>query len=141
MNSTPLSNTDKPYQKPTKRILIVEDDPLMGLLLQDMLELFGYDVAPIPTLVEDALDLIRYEPFDAAILDVNLRGWNSYELAEKLNTMNKPFLFATAYPQNSLPPAYQKCRLLQKPYDIHELKAELAAIFQTDLKSKLDLID
>jgi len=91
MNSTPLSNTDNPSQQPTKRILIVEDDPLMGLLLQDMLELFGYDVAPIPTLVEDALDLIRYEPFDAAILDVNLRGWNSYELAEKLNALNKPF--------------------------------------------------
>jgi len=130
MNSLSSTDTQNTTQVSTKRILIVEDDPLMGLLLQDMLELFGYDVAPIPTLVEDALDLIRCEPFDAAVLDINLRGWNTYEIADKLNAMNKPFLFASAYPQNVLPPAYQKCKLLQKPYDITELKVELELLFK-----------
>jgi DNA-binding response OmpR family regulator len=130
MNSPISTDTQNTSQIGTKRILVVEDDPLMGLLLQDMLELFGYDVAPIPTLVEDALDLIRCEPFDAAVLDINLRGWNTYEIADKLKAMNKPFLFASAYPQNTLPQAYQNCKLLQKPYDINELKVELASLFE-----------
>lgn len=130
MNTPFLPDTSNTSQISTKRILIVEDDPLMGLLLQDMLELFGYQVAPIPTLMEDALNLINYEPFDAAILDINLRGWNSYELADELKAMNKPFLFATAYPQHTLPQAYQQCKLLQKPYDIHELKVQIESLFQ-----------
>jgi DNA-binding response OmpR family regulator len=131
MNSPSLSNTQNTAQISTKRILVVEDDPLMGLLLRDMLELFGYDVAPIPTLIEDALNLISYEPFDAAILDINLRGWNSYELADELKAMNKPFMFSTAYPQHTLPLPYQRCKLLQKPYDINELKLELESLFKS----------
>jgi DNA-binding response OmpR family regulator len=66
------------------RVLIVEDEPVIGLALEDILESFGWESAGIASRVVQALDLLETAMPDAAILDVNLHGEKSYPIADAL---------------------------------------------------------
>jgi DNA-binding response OmpR family regulator len=107
-----------------KRILCVEDEPLVAMTLVLFLEEAGCRViGPAHTLAE-GLRLSEGEAIDAAILDVNLgNGASSASIADVLRDRAIPFLFATGYDSDAL-----NVRRLSKPYTQEQLTRALCAI-------------
>lgn len=80
-----------------KRILVLEDEPIVQMMLEDLLEELGAIVVGPASCVAQADALIDSEQLDAAILDLNLGGENSHSIAERLRGNGVPFVFATGY--------------------------------------------
>ena len=116
-----------------RRVLVVEDEILIGMLLEDMLSDLGYDIAATASRIEEATALAKDGQFDAAILYVNLNGQEVYPVAEILASRGIPFVFATGYGERGLPPAYQQRPTLQKPFQQETLDRQLAALFHDDI--------
>jgi CheY-like chemotaxis protein len=112
-----------------RRILIIEDEVLIGMLLEDMLGDLGYEVAGTAARIEDALALARDARADAAILDINLNGAEVYPVADILAGRGIPFVFATGYGESGVPASYQQHPTMQKPFRQETLEGELASLF------------
>ena len=112
----------------TPRLLVVEDEYLIRMLLEDMLADLGYDVAAAVGTIAEASELAANGDFNAAILDVNLNGQEVYPVAEILAKRGLPFVFVTGYGERSLPEPYRDRPALQKPFQVEQLKIMLAEI-------------
>lgn len=108
------------------RILIVEDEPLVGMEIADALETAGFTVLGPVSSNEDALELLAAQGCDAAVLDVNLGRETSEPLARKLTSDGVPFVTLTGYAPDQVPAAFRAARLLTKPILTEVLVAELA---------------
>ena len=108
-----------------KCILIVEDEALLGYTLADELNTLGCSTKGPFTRVATALEAVRREEFDAAILDVNLNGEFVYPVADELKARGIPFVFLTGYVQSGFPERFQACPHLLKPYNPMLLEREL----------------
>ena len=111
---------------PRRRVLVVEDEVLVGMLLEEMLSELGYEVAALSTHLDEALILARNARFDIALLDINLNGRQSFPVAEAIRARGLPFLFATGYGSRILTAPYKDTPILQKPFSLDELRAALA---------------
>ncbi|HZH42598.1 MAG TPA: response regulator [Lysobacter sp.] len=110
-----------------RTLLVVEDEPLLGMLLEDVLTDAGATVlGPAPT-VERALELLDRDRVDAVILDVNLGGVRSDAVAARLEEMGVPFVYATAYGDNALAFGNQ-VPVLRKPYDVGDVMSALGRL-------------
>jgi CheY-like chemotaxis protein len=112
-------------RKSNLRILVVEDEPIVGMLIEDILAEFGcchVDVAPS---VDTALDAMAEERPDFAILDVNLNGARSYPVADFLKSRAIPFIFMSGYGSSALDDAYADTKILQKPFRPVDLESAL----------------
>ena len=89
--------------KALPRILVVEDEYLIRMLLEDMLADLGYDVAAAVGTIAEASDLAAKGDFNVAVLDVNLDGKEIYPVADILAKRGLPFVFVTGYGERSLP--------------------------------------
>ena len=99
------------------RILIVEDEPLIAMMLEDFLEILERQLAGVADNVADALALIASGGVDGAILDVNLRGGEkSTAVAEALAARGVPFVFATGGGDDGVAPEFRDRPRLQKPF-------------------------
>lgn len=107
------------------RLLVVEDEYLIRMLLEDMLADLGYEVAAAVGTIAEASELAASGDFNAAILDVNLDGQEIYPVAEILAKRGLPFVFVTGYGERSLTEPYRDRPALQKPFQIAQLKAAL----------------
>lgn len=86
-------------------ILIVEDDPLVALMLEGYLDALGYGLAGSAKSNAAALELVEKDQFDAAIIDIHLaNGEISGPVASALRTAGKPFLVLTGQLARSIPP-------------------------------------
>jgi len=114
------------------RVLIVEDEALVAMLLEDMLIDAGYAVSATASSIPQALELVigAAADFDVAILDVNLRGKPIFPVAEALAEAGKPFVFATGYGAGSLPEAWRDRPTLQKPFGAGDVERVLAAALE-----------
>lgn len=100
-----------------RRILVVEDDPLIGMLVEDLLIGLGFEVVgPAPDLAA-ALELTTEYQLDGALLDVNLSGELVYPVADRLDAAGVPFVFVTGYGERGLPEAYAARPTIQKPFN------------------------
>ncbi|UYW33147.1 response regulator [Methylorubrum extorquens] len=99
------------------RVLVVEDEYLIALLMTEWLEAAGADVVgPAPT-VEKALALIESDVVDAAILDVNLGHGRTVNLvADKLSVIGVPYMFATGDVMMAIADAYKHQPRVEKPF-------------------------
>ena len=84
------------------RVLVVEDENLIALLLEDMLAELGHTVIGPVARVKKALDMIQREEIDLAILDVNINGEETYPIADVLAARDVPFFFSTGYGKKGL---------------------------------------
>ncbi|MGE0595850.1 MAG: response regulator [Hyphomonadaceae bacterium] len=110
-----------------KRILVVEDELLIALLLEELLGELGCVLAASAPNMDDAARLADAGGFDAAILDVNVGGKQVYPLAETLAARNLPIVFATGYGAGGLPQRWSGHPVAAKPYELSDLKAALEA--------------
>ena len=110
-----------------RRVLVVEDEYLVALLVEDMLETLGFEVAEIAANINSALTAAEDGQFDVAILDVNLNGAMSGPVAEILQRRNIPFIFATGYGKAGPHEQYGDAPTLQKPFEEGDLDRALTA--------------
>ncbi len=113
------------------RILIVEDESLIALMLEDYLDILGKQVVGVADCVEAALALVAAGGFDAAILDINLRdGEKSWPIADALAAQGMPFLFASGGSGDAMADAYADRPVLAKPFTLDGLSRALEALGQ-----------
>jgi CheY-like chemotaxis protein len=110
----------------TARVLIIEDEMLVAMLLEDLLSELGYEPAGPVGRLEEALAAARGEAVDAALLDVNLNGKATYAVADILSERGIPFVFATGYGAGGIPERYRSCPILTKPFRCDDLARVLA---------------
>lgn len=113
----------------SRRILIVEDEPLIAMMLEDFLDLQGHTVAGTADCVEDALPLVEAGGIEAAVLDVNLRGGEkSWPIAEALADRDIPFLLATGGHADTVDDRFRDRPTLTKPFTMDSVAAAVAAL-------------
>ena len=98
------------------RVLVVEDEPLVAMLIEDVLAEFGCSVAATASRMDDALAKASSLDFDLAILDVNLNGTKTFPVAESLAGRRIPFVFSTGYGEGGLPDEWRGNPTIQKPF-------------------------
>lgn len=108
-------------------ILIVEDEPVIALVLEDKLRDRGARTLLASTF-DDATQAVLKSAVDAALLDINLHGEQSYPLAYLLRERGTPFIFVTGYGDVLHPPEFANVRTITKPYDVSELDRALTAM-------------
>lgn len=113
----------------SRRILIIEDEVLIGVLLEDMLEDLGYAVVGTIARIDEAMTRLAVADFEAAVLDLNLNGQSSLPVADDLIARGVPIVFVTGYGQHGLPEQYRHVPVLKKPFRQEDLEQHLAAMF------------
>ncbi len=110
-----------------RSILIVEDEPLIAMMLEDFLESLGHEVVATCDNLEDALGHADNSAFDVAIVDVQLKdGKRAWPLADRLADNGKPFILATGGHVEPPPARHADAPVLAKPYTIDALEPAIA---------------
>jgi DNA-binding response OmpR family regulator len=99
----------------TRRILIVEDEPLLAMTLEEVLLDDGFVIAGIAGRLQEALDMIDRQLCDAAILDASLAGVSSEPVAIALRALGVPFVILSGNSPHSTQHAFGGALYLQKP--------------------------
>jgi CheY-like chemotaxis protein len=105
----------------TPRILVVEDEMTVAMLIEDMVNELSYELAGVVSRLEDAMRLVDSDSFDVAMLDVHLNGKTVFPFAAELDKRAIPYLFATAYGGRGIPEEFRDHRVLEKPFGPLEL--------------------
>jgi CheY-like chemotaxis protein len=108
---------------PKRSILIVEDEPLIAMMLEDFLESLGHHVVGTCETVADALGYVDAGGFDVAIIDVQLKdGEKVWPVADRLAEAGTPFVLATGGHLEPAPAAHARVPVLSKPYTIDAIE-------------------
>ncbi len=121
----------------SKRILVVEDEPIIAMALEEMLETLGCSIAGSAHSLETAFAMAETVTADAAILDLNLNGSTSFEVAAELSRRGIPYLFATGYGEAVLDARPANVSVVHKPYGLDEIDDALTALFAAGQSERL----
>ena len=114
-----------------KRILVVEDEFLIALDIAGALEQGGLVVIGPLASISDALEALKQEAVDGALLDANLGGQPVGSIADALLARKVPFAFVSGYGRDQLPPQHREAPLVRKPFTGADLLAVVAR-FRTE---------
>jgi DNA-binding response OmpR family regulator len=109
-------------------VLIIEDEPLITMMIEDFIDILGHKVAGTADSVAGALTLVEAGGFDVVILDVHLSDGACWPVADALTAHATPFLIATGGHVEPPPDRHAAVRQLSKPFTIDGIKAALEAI-------------
>lgn len=123
-DGVPVQDTDPN----DKRVLLVEDEPLVSMMLADMLAAFGHKVDGPYNRFSDAMLAAKSNNLQAGILDVNLGGEKTYAVADILANRKIPFAFVTGYGPDTIVSEFSHAPVLQKPIEAAKLHALLQQI-------------
>ncbi len=113
-----------------RRVLLVEDEALVAMMIQECLIEWGHSVLGPISRAAEALALAKEGEFDAAILDINLGDGMAYPVAEILSTRGVPFVFVTGYEADTVDGRFSEVPILQKPIE----RQMLQKIFVPEIK-------
>lgn len=122
-----------------KRILVVEDESLIVMMLEDILSELGYVVAATAQSVDEAMAELDANSFDAVILDVNLGAEQSWPIAAFLKQRAIAFVLSTGASTNDTPAEFADVPNIRKPYAFDDLERTLGALFVTKATARLPL--
>jgi CheY-like chemotaxis protein len=112
------------------RVLLVEDEALVAMLIEDQLIELGFDVVGPAATATQAIALCEEEQIDGAVLDINLGGGQrSDSVAELLAAKRIPFVFVTGYGRSGVDRRFADAAVLQKPFTLPELRDLVADRF------------
>ncbi|NIJ36160.1 DNA-binding response OmpR family regulator [Sphingopyxis panaciterrae] len=111
-----------------RRILLVEDDVLIGMMLVDMFDALGFPEPAQATSNQEALAIIGAEPVAGALVDINLGDEKGWPVADALAAHGIPFAFTTGG-GDVIPPAHAHRKLVTKPFRISEIETVLNGFF------------
>jgi CheY-like chemotaxis protein len=112
------------------RVLVVEDEMMVSMLIEDMLTDLGCTVVGPASRLDEAIELAKTSEIDCAVLDVNLGGQPIFPLADLLRERGRPFAFATGYGDAGVRDVDRGTPVLQKPFregDLARVLEELRA--------------
>lgn len=109
------------------RVLLIEDEAMIAMLLEDVLEELGCNVVGTGSSLASAVELATTLDFDVALLDVNLRGERSDPVRVILRQRGIPFVLSTGYAESGADGNVRGEPRLQKPFDIDQLAAALVS--------------
>jgi DNA-binding response OmpR family regulator len=112
-----------------RNILIVEDEPLIAMMLEDFLESLGHSIAATCDSVDTAMVEVEKGGFDVAILDVNLKGQNVWPVATRLREQGVPFVIASGGHVDPPPAEFAAVPLIEKPYTVDRVTPAINAAF------------
>jgi DNA-binding response OmpR family regulator len=115
----------------SRSILVVEDEPLIAMMLEDFLETLGHRVHASCESVDEAVAEAEKGGFDVAILDVNLGGENAWPVARKLREKQIPFVIATGGHVDPPPSEFANVPVIQKPYTVDRVTPALDAALES----------
>ncbi len=110
-----------------RRILVVEDEMFVAMMVEDLLRGLGCDVVGPVSNVSDALTLVAKTRLDGAVLDVNLGRERVFPVADTLKQQAIPFVFVTGYGRTALTATYGGHPMIQKPFELETFGVDLAA--------------
>ena len=110
-----------------RSILVVEDEPLIAMMLEDFLETLGHSVHATCESVEGAIAEAEKGGFDVAILDVNLNGETAWPVAHALRNKRIPFVLATGGHVEPPPAEFAGVPVIEKPYTVDRVTPALEA--------------
>ncbi len=110
-----------------RKVLVVEDEPLVAMMVEDMLIDLGCTVIGPAMQLSEGLRLAETAELDAAVLDINLNGGRSFPIADALEARGIPFLFATGYGGGEALEGRQD-PVIQKPYQMDRLAEMLTSL-------------
>ena len=111
-----------------RRILVVEDEMLVLMNIEYLLADLGCESVTAAATVDQALALLKAQVFDAAVLDVNLNGCDSYPVADALGARGVPFAFSTGYRGEDMRDEFRDRPVLRKPYQREDLVRILTSL-------------
>jgi len=106
-------------------VLVIEDEPLIAMMIEDFIDLLGHDLAGTCDSVADALVQVEQGGFDVAILDVNLRDGACWPVADALKAKNIPFVVASGGHVEPPPSTHADVHQLAKPFTLDGVQAAL----------------
>lgn len=119
----------QPGAKPRAlRVLVIEDEGMIAMLLEDILDLLGHSVARKAAAVPEALDAASGDGFDCAIVDLNLKGESALPVADVLLERGIAFGFASGYAQPDLDEKFAQIPVLGKPFTADDVERLLERI-------------
>ena len=110
-----------------RTILIVEDEPLIAMMLEDFLESMGHRISGTCDTVGQALEEAERGGFDLAILDVNLKGESVWPVATALRERGTPFVLASGGHVEPPPPEFKNAPMIEKPFTIDRVTPVIEA--------------
>jgi CheY-like chemotaxis protein len=111
-----------------RRVLVVEDESLVAMLLETILEDMGCTPVGPASNIDDGLAMATSEPdLSAALLDVNVAGRPVFPVAEALKARGIPFIFSTGYGEGGLPDEWRGHTTIQKPFTEDAIRQALTA--------------
>jgi CheY-like chemotaxis protein len=122
LGTSPIRTSERKH-----RILVVEDEAMISMLLEDMVLDFGGEIVGPVAKFDDALELAHKAEFGVAVLDLNLNGTLSYPIAEVIRERGIPVIFATGYGADGLLDRFRDCPTLQKPFSQQDFAEAVAA--------------
>jgi len=111
----------------SRSILVVEDEPLIAMMLEDFLETLGHKVHASCESVDDAVAEAEKGGFDVAIVDLNLNGETAWPVARKLREKAIPFVIATGGHVEPAPAEFADVPTIDKPYTVDRVTPALDA--------------
>lgn len=112
-----------------RRLLLVEDDVLIGMMLVDMLDALGFPEPAQATSNEEAIAILEREAIAGALVDINLGEAKGWVTADALAARGVPFAF-TSGGGDVIPPAHAGRKLVTKPFRISEIEATIGDFFR-----------
>ena len=112
-----------------KRVIIIEDEPLLAMDLESMLVAEGCEIIGSAGTLDNAKLLVTHAEFDAALLDANLAGQPVDEIAASLTQKNIPFVFVSGHGREGIPHAFRETVLLKKPFSQDQLLSVMELLF------------
>lgn len=106
----------------SRRALVVEDEPLIAIMLEQMLEDLGWEVAATACSEQEALADLAADTPTIAILDFNLGSVTSLAIAARCAELHVPVVFTTGYSARYLPEECASAPILTKPFSLDELR-------------------
>jgi DNA-binding NarL/FixJ family response regulator len=97
-----------------RRVLLVEDGPLIAAEIQEELECVGAEVVGPAHDLANALELAAHQSIDVAVLDLDLHGVMSFPVADQLIERDIPFIFTTGYGDDAIPDEYSRAQTLSE---------------------------
>ncbi|WP_441235779.1 response regulator [Bradyrhizobium sp. 930_D9_N1_4] len=116
----------------TLSILLVEDEAMIRMMVADMVETLGHEIAAEAGHIDQAMELARSAAYDFAILDMNLNGAMSFPVADTIAARQIPFIFASGYDSARNANQHQQQLVLQKPFTIDGLESAIERALHTE---------
>ena len=110
------------------RVLIVEDESLLAMMVEDVLTDAGWTIAASVASIPEALDAVQRGGFDVALLDVNLAGQEVFPVADAVLARGVPLVFATGYGSNGIREDLRHLPVIAKPFSPGQLLHGLSTV-------------